>query len=66
MKRNYWLLPSLLALVFVLMVGAWASVNDATEQRAFAQTLASDAASVEAQIVARLEVERARLRDIAR
>ncbi|WP_177172825.1 sensor histidine kinase [Giesbergeria anulus] len=66
MKRNYWLLPGLLALVFVLMVGAWASVNDATEQRAFAQTLASDAASVEAQIVARLEVERARLRDIAR
>ncbi|SEQ67496.1 two-component system, LuxR family, sensor histidine kinase DctS [Giesbergeria anulus] len=65
-KRNYWLLPGLLALVFVLMVGAWASVNDATEQRAFAQTLASDAASVEAQIVARLEVERARLRDIAR
>ena len=65
-KRNYWLLPGLLALVFVLMVGAWASVNDAAEQRAFAQTLASDAASVEAQIVARLEVERARLRDIAR
>lgn len=65
-KRNYWLLPSLLALVFVLMVGWWASVNDAAERRAFQQTLASDAASVEAQIAARLEVERARLRDIAR
>jgi len=65
-KRNYWLLPSLLALVFVLMVGAWASVNDAAEQRAFAQTVASDAASVEAQIAARLEVERARLHNITR
>lgn len=65
-KRHYWLLPALLALLFVLMVGAWASVNDAAEQRVFQQTLASDAASVEAQIAARLEVERARLRDMAR
>lgn len=64
-RRGLWLLPFLTAAAFCLLVVAWAHSIDADEREAFRRTLEADVASVEAQLQARQDVERARLREIA-
>lgn len=63
-RRALWLLPFLTAAGFALLVVAWASSIDADEREAFRRTLEADVASVEAQLSARQDVERARLREV--
>ncbi len=64
-RRGLWLLPFLTSVGFALLVVAWAHGIDADERDAFHRTLEADVASVEAQLLARQDAERARLRDIA-
>jgi len=64
-RRALWLLPLGLGLVFMAVVGLWAASNEAHERQALVQRLKADASSVQAQLEARLDVERARLRDAA-
>ena len=65
LRRGLWLLPLASSLVFMVVVGFWAAGNEARERQALAQRLQADAASVQAQLDARLDLERARLRDVA-
>lgn len=65
LRRHLWLLPGGLTLSFMPLVAAWAHFNDAAEREAHAATLREDAASVEAQLLARREVESTRLREVA-
>ena len=65
LKRTLWLLPLLLALVFVGLIVYWAEVNDANERGVFQNTLMADAQSVDAQLTGRQEMERAKLREVA-
>lgn len=64
-RRALWLLPLLLALVFVGLVAYWAEGNDAQEHAAFQQTLQADTQSVQAQLSARQDMERAKLSEVA-
>ncbi len=64
-KRYFWLLPGVLALVFVAMMALWAEFNDAQSRNVYQQTLMSDALSVEAQLTARQDMEKVRLNDVA-
>jgi hypothetical protein len=64
-KRTLWLMPGLLALVFVVIMAVWAEGNDAQLQRAYEKTLLADAQSVQAQLTARRDMELARLREVA-
>ncbi|MFD0666594.1 sensor histidine kinase [Ramlibacter sp. MAHUQ-53] len=64
-RRALWLLPLLTAAGFALLVVAWAHGIDADEREAFRRTLEADVASVEAQLLARQDAERARLREIS-
>jgi two-component system sensor histidine kinase DctS len=64
-RRELWLLPLVLCLLFMAIVGAWAASTEARDRRALATQLHADAASVQLQMDARLDLERARLRDVA-
>lgn len=64
-KRQLWLLPVLLATIFVGLIAYWAEVNDANEQSAFHSMLLADAQSVEKQLSARQDFERTKLREVA-
>ena len=64
-KQSFWLLPGALSLVFVVGIVIWAEWNDAKDREAHRQTLVADASSVEAQLSARLDIERARLHDVS-
>lgn len=64
-KRFFWLLPGALAVVFAAMMALWAEFNDAQSQKLYQETLVADAQSVEAQLTARLEMEKVRLNDAA-
>lgn len=65
LRRHVWLLPGGLTLTFMAMVAGWAHFNDQAEREAHAATLQEDASSVEAQLLARREVESTRLREVA-
>ena len=65
LKKAIWLLPLLLALVFVGLIASWAEVNDERERQNFQNTLSSDAQSVEAQLAARQDFERVKLQSVA-
>lgn len=65
-RRILWVFPGILAVIFVLLVVVWAEFNQKNERTAFEQTLLADAASVEAQLVGRQDMERAKLREVAR
>lgn len=65
LRRGLWALPLGLSLVFMAGVAVWAAGNEARERAALAQRLKADATSVQAQLEARLDLERARLRDVA-
>ncbi len=65
LRRHVWLLPGGLTLAFMSMVAGWAHFNDKAEHEAHVATLQEDASSVEAQLLARREVESTRLRDVA-
>jgi two-component system sensor histidine kinase DctS len=60
-----WLLPGVLALVFVAMMALWAEFNDAQSRKVYQETLVADALSVEAQLTARQDMEKVRLSDVA-
>ena len=62
LRRGLWLLPLGLCLVFMLVVGLWAASNEAHDRQALARQLQADANSVQVQMEARLDLERARLR----
>ena len=64
-KRYFWLLPVVLALVFVVMMALWAEFNDARSRKVYQETLVADALSVEAQLTARQDMEKVRLNDVA-
>jgi two-component system sensor histidine kinase DctS len=64
-KRYLWLLPGVLALVFVAMMALWAEFNDAQSRKVYQETLVADALSVEAQLTARQDMEKVRLSDVA-
>ena len=64
-KRFFWLLPGVLALVFVGMMALWAELNAAQSHKVYQETLVADALSVEAQLSGRQDTERVRLRDVA-
>ncbi|WP_135284275.1 PAS domain S-box protein [Ramlibacter rhizophilus] len=64
-RRQLWLFPAALALAFCALVVAWVHGIDTNERNAFRRLLEADAASVEAQLLARLDAERASLREIA-
>ena len=64
-KRTLWLVPAMLALVFVALIATWAEMNDAQVSAAHQQTLIADASSVEAQLTGRQEIEKTRLREVA-
>lgn len=65
LRRGLWLLPLVLCLVFMIVVGLWAASNEARDRQALSRRLQADATSVQAQLDARLDLERARLRDVA-
>jgi two-component system sensor histidine kinase DctS len=65
LRRGLWLLPLGLCLVFMLVVGLWAASNEAHDRQALARQLQADATSVQVQMEARLDLERARLREVA-
>ena len=64
-KRTLWLLPLLLALVFVALIAYWAEGNDSESRAAFQHTLIADTQSVQAQLTGRQDMERAKLYDVA-
>ena len=64
-KRTLWLLPLLLALVFVALIAYWAEGNDAVERTAALHTMAADTQSVQAQLLGRQDMERAKLHETA-
>lgn len=64
-KRTLWLLPLLLALVFVALTVYWAEGNDAEERAAFQHTLVADTHSVQAQLTGRQDMERSKLQEVA-
>lgn len=66
LREHAWLLPGALALVFVVLVAAWAENNDALEHAAFDRTIKTDAQSVDAQLRGRKDAEAALLRDVAK
>ena len=59
------MVPGVLALVFVVLVAAWADNNDALEHAAFDRTINTDALSVDAQLRGRQVAEAALLGDAA-
>ena len=65
MKRRLWLLPLLLAIVFVGLIAYWAEVNDTVDRAAYQSTLLADMQSVETQLMARQDTERTKLREVA-
>jgi two-component system sensor histidine kinase DctS len=65
LKRTLWLLPFLLALVFVVLTAYWAESNDAQERATFQNTLIADTQSVEAQLTGRQDMERSKLHEVA-
>ena len=65
LRRGLWLLPLALCLVFMLVVSVWAASNEAHDRQALARQLQADATSVQVQMEARLDLERARLREVA-
>ena len=64
-KQTLWMLPLLLALVFVALIAYWAESNDAVERAAFSHTMAADTQSVQAQLLGRQDMERAKLHEAA-
>ena len=64
-QQAVWLLPLGLALGFVGLIAYWAQVNDAQQRDAFVRTLATDSDSVAAQLTARQDFEREKLREVA-
>lgn len=64
-KQRLWLLPLFMAIVFVGLIAYWAEVNEVEERRVHRRTLIADSQSVETQLLARKELERAKLRDVA-
>ncbi len=64
-RQAFWLLPGMLALVFVVMMASWAEFNDRQSQKALHETLVADALSVEAQLTARQDMEKLRLGEAA-
>jgi two-component system sensor histidine kinase DctS len=65
LHRGLWLLPLGLSLVFMLAIGLWAAANEARDRQALLGQLQADATSVQVQMDARLDLDRARLRDVA-
>ena len=65
MRQRLWLLPMLLAMVFVALIAYWAEVNDAKERADYQNTLVADGQSVETQLIARQDTERIKLREVA-
>jgi two-component system, LuxR family, sensor histidine kinase DctS len=65
LKQWLWLLPWLLALVFVGLIAYWAEVNEELERTAYQSTLVADSKSVETQLMARQDMERTKLREVA-
>jgi two-component system sensor histidine kinase DctS len=65
LRRGLWLLPLALCLVFMIIVGLWAASNETRDRQALSRRLQADATSVQAQLDARLDLERAQLRDVA-
>jgi len=65
LRRGMWLLPLGLCLMFMVIVGLWAASNEARDRQALQRQLQTDATSVQVQMDARLDLERARLRDVA-
>ncbi|MEX8493457.1 sensor histidine kinase [Sphaerotilus sp.] len=63
--RALWLLPMLLALVFVTGVGLWAVHNEVEERAELRRTMITDALSLDAQLLAHLDTETTRLRLLA-
>ena len=59
------MLPLLLALVFVALIAYWAENNDAVEHAAFLRTMTTDTQSVQAQLLGRQDMERAKLHEAA-
>jgi two-component system sensor histidine kinase DctS len=64
-KRTLWLLPLLLAVVFVALMAYWAEGKDADERSAFEHTLKADTQSVQAQLTGRQDMERSKLNEVA-
>ena len=64
-RRALWLLPLGVSAVFVGVIAAWAAANESRAREALERQLREDAQSVQAQLGARLDLERARLRDAA-
>jgi hypothetical protein len=64
-RRGLWLLPLALCLVFMVVVVLWAASNESRDRQALLRQLQTDATSVQVQMDARLDLERARLRDVA-
>jgi len=64
-RRGLWLLPLALCLVFMAVVVLWAASNESRDRQALLRQLQTDATSVQVQMDARLDLERARLRDVA-
>jgi two-component system sensor histidine kinase DctS len=65
LQRGLWLLPLALCLVFMVIVGLWAAANEARDRRLLLKQLQTDATSLQVQMESRLDLERARLRDVA-
>ena len=64
-KKCLWLLPLLVAIVFVGFIAHWAETNEAIERTAYQRTLVADRQSVEMQFTGRQEFERTKLREVA-
>jgi two-component system sensor histidine kinase DctS len=64
-QQAFWLLPMVLALVFVAFIVYAAEVNDAHQHAAFVKTLETDIQSVQAQLGGRQDFEKDKLREIA-
>jgi two-component system sensor histidine kinase DctS len=64
-KRALWLLPLLLALVFMALIAYWAEGKDADERAAFQHTLVADTQSVQAQLTGRQDMELSKLNEVA-
>jgi two-component system sensor histidine kinase DctS len=65
LHRGLWLLPLALCLVFMVIVGLWAAANETRDRRVLLKQLQTDATSLQVQMDSRLDLERARLRDVA-
>ncbi len=65
LSRYLWATPLLLSVAFTALVVAWAQDNDRLERESLQRSVMADTLSLEAQLTARLETEKVKLRAAA-